>query len=324
MWLERMLSSYGATAFFSDPIHEELTQRIFGCDGDGSLCSGTGTGYADPAVLVGVRWNDDPPFRLSSGEAAKTHCKTTSTVRFETQPRCWLQLFKDAERRALRGEPIGPGKALLYRTHFGDLQFLHAMGPMDGALAANTQKAMLEWAEFTWRVAIGDLKAESKLRDVTLPSFQRHFGYTEWSVRDLFALGTPALVRKLDDVAFGSMLHMLQDSFAAGHVERLSPVRSERCVIGQDTVRAPGHIVEFHSYGRQDHDAHAASDGMEAKDRHLQEQPDVVDLGRLLVEAYDARLSWPQVEPYFHCVFRLAEQARPSSAGSAYMLTSSQ
>lgn len=318
MWLERQIAQYGAPLVFSDPIHEELTTRMFGCDGDAALCGGTQSITADPAVLVGVRWNDDPPFRLSAPELRGTSCKP-QTIRFQTQPRCWLELFMSAEKKAAAGRVYGPGDGLLYRTHFGDLQFLHGMAAGEKIPANVTRQQMLDWAQFTWRVAVREWPKTMKMRDVPLDSFKAPFGYTEWDIRDLFIQGSPLLERRIDQVAFGSLLHMLQDSFAEGHVDRDLPDPTGRCQLGSDFLRAPGPIREFHAYGRQDHDAHAAADNREAKDRHLLRTPDVVDIGRPLVEAFDARRPWSDVEPYLACVFALSPNAQSSSAGRDFV-----
>ena len=316
-WLERKLAQYGAPLLFSDPIHEELTTRIFGCDGDVALCGGADSASADAAVLVGVRWNDDPPFRLSNSELDGTLCKP-QTIRFQTQPSCWLQLFKSAEKKAAAGKVYGPGDGLLYRTHFGDLQFLHGMASGNDVAAEQTRQHMMDWAQFTWRVAIREWPRTMKLREVPIEGFKAPFGYTEWDVRDLFIQGSPLLERRVDQVAFGSLLHMLEDSFAEGHVDRAQADPDGRCQLNGENHRAPGRIREFHAYGKQDHAAHAAADSMEAKDRQLQRAPDVVDVGRPLVEAFDARRPWSEVEPYFACVFALAPDAKASSAGEAF------
>ena len=134
----------------------------------------------------------------------------------------------------------------------------------------------------------------------------------------MFVLGSPLLERKIPEVAFGSLLHVLEDSFAEGHVERERPGLMDKCSLGKESVKAPGRILEFHSYARQDHDAHARADSPAAKDRHLQTSPDVVDIGKPLVTAFDDRLPWAQVEPYLQCVFALSSRARPASPGSAF------
>lgn len=318
LWLERQIAQYGAPLVFSDPIHEELTTRMFGCNGDSAICGGAKSIAADPAVLVGVRWNDDPPFRLNPSELKGTAC-LPQTIRFQTQPKCWLKLFLSAERKAASGTVFGPGDGLLYRTHFGDLQFLHSMASGDGVAASETYTKMIGWAEFTWRVAVREWPKSMKMRDLPIDSLKYHFGYTEWDVRDLFIQGSPLLERRVDQVAFGSLLHMLQDSFAEGHTERVQSLPGERCAIGEDSVRAPGRIREFHSYVNQDHDAHALADNAEAKDRQLLKQPNVVDVGRPLVEAFDARLPWEQVKPYIECIFAVDGRPKLSSAGPDFV-----
>jgi hypothetical protein len=159
------------------------------------------------------------------------------------------------------------------------------------------------------------------MRDVPIQTFGAHFGYTEWDVRDLFIQGTPLLERKVDQVALGSLLHLVQDSFADGHVDRESPVTGKVCSLLGQTVSAPGRIRQFHAYGTQDHDAHARADSIEAKDRHLLATPDVVDIGRPIVAAFDERATWDAVRPYFECVFELSERATPSSAGENFAIS---
>lgn len=47
--------------------------------------------------------------------------------------------------------------ATLCTAHFGDLQFVHSMTLKDGEAAEVTQKNILMWAEFTWRVGLGGI-----------------------------------------------------------------------------------------------------------------------------------------------------------------------
>ena len=141
---------------FTEPVHEGITQKMFGCDADVKDClnSGRATDY----VLTGVRWNDDPPFRLDPSTEIPKSCKAQETIRFTTQPRCWATLFQNAAKRAAAGEDLDDRNhsPLLHRSHFGDLQFIHAMASKDGEMAEETQRNILMWAEFTWRVALGE------------------------------------------------------------------------------------------------------------------------------------------------------------------------
>ncbi|MCB1608919.1 MAG: hypothetical protein KDI71_18300 [Xanthomonadales bacterium] len=312
----------GANLFlnhFNEPVHEEITNRIYGCEGGSDLCGGMRVTRAPAPVLAGVRWNDDPPFRVNPN-VAKSTCKSSQTIRFQTQPLCWLFLFRDAHTRALAGDQMDAksGVALLYRTHFGDLQFLHAMGAYEGEPAERTRQNVLDWAKFTWSVAIGEVKIGTLLNTVEIPAIQESFGYTAWSVQDLWTLGSPGLRRHIRDVAFGSLLHLVQDSFADGHVERASSDPGQRCKIGEEGMEAPGRIREFHAYNLQDGDSHASADSLRAFMLHLQEEADVVRVGELLLHAYESQEQWANVEPFFQCAFALSSDARPASAGEAF------
>jgi hypothetical protein len=315
--LERIAARVGLRAF-GEPVHEELTDRMYGCDG--LACDGERILRAPPAVLAGVRWNDDPPFRISSREGKRTYCKVAQTIRFQTQPYCWYQLFEDANTRAANGVVFDAesNSALLYRTHFGDLQFLHAMASRDGVDPDETRQLMLGWAEFNWRIISGEYSLETRLSGIDLPTIKRNFWKSGWQVQELYTLGSPGLRPYLKDVAFGSVLHTLQDSFAEGHVEREAPMPSRSCQIAGNSMEAPGLIVEFHAYNHQNHELHASADSRAALEEHLQDDPDVVDIGRQLVRAYRANRSWDEMAPFFECIYGLSTNARVSSPGGQF------
>lgn len=285
------------------------------------MCGNVDIGFASPYVLAGVRWNDDPPFQLQSGEAANTVCKTTETIRFTTQPRCWYQLFRDAETQAGRGRRLdASGKAsLLARSHFGDLSFLHAMAAQDGERAGDTQARIMMWAEFTWKVSRGDYGLETRLKDVDVAGFGQFFGRYEWRVQDLFALGNPVLRQRIKEVAFGSVLHMVEDSFAKGHTDRVG--FGARCAAVPDRG-APGPIREMHSYIHQDASKHGFSDSRDAFVVHLMAAtPSVVDVGMAL-RAYQEQNSgpaaWDEVRPYVACIFSVEDPNTLASAGADF------
>jgi hypothetical protein len=315
--LERFAAQTGLSAF-GEPVHEELTDRMFGCDG--TACTGESILRAPPAVLAGMRWNDDPPFRIGSREGKGTRCKVAQTIRFQTQPYCWYQLFSDADARAGKGVVFDAesDSALLYRTHFGDLQFLHAMASKDGVAPQDTQQMLLGWAEFNWRIMLGEYVLDTRISGVDIPVMKRNFWKSGWQVQELYTLGSPGLRPYIKDVAFGSILHSLQDSFAEGHVEREAPMPSRSCSIGGSSIEAPGLIREFHAYNNQDHDLHAEADSRGALEAHLQDTPDVVDIGRHLVRAYRANRPWEEVAPFFDCIYALSDDVRRSSPGRQF------
>lgn len=304
-----------AFELFTSSVHEEITQRIFGCEADISdeqVCSDLQLEYAGQFAIAGARWNDDPPFRLDKRVAERIGCDARYTVRFATQPKCWIKMFKLAEKRASKGRAFGPKNAnLMFRSHFGDLQFLHSMASRDSEAAGETRTRVLAWAEFTWKVATGEIRLAQPLRDLREPDMRAHFGGSGWSVQDLLTLGVPSLRTHIRDTAFGALLHTVQDSFAAGHVERAAPVVDARCE-GAPQHRAPGVIREFHAYGNQDHARHAQADARDGFVKHVRHYrnayrdvdvkddmiPHVIGIGRTLVDMlFGQQLKWHDAKP---------------------------
>lgn len=313
--IERTLARFSVSNF-TEPVHEEITNRIYGCNGDASICRGYIATTAPAPVLAGVRWNDDPPFRLSPGKARTANCKSSETIRFESQPLCWMRLFKDAEKGGRAGAIYGPGDAMIYRTHFGDLQFLHAMATRDMENAGETKARILDWFEFTWRSSRGEYSLDSRLREIDIPTIRHHFGKTEWRLQDLYTQGaTGGLRRDIDDVAFGSLLHTLQDSYAMGHVDREESSGNEQCVVGSASVVAPGAILSFHAYGSQNHSKHAAADSRASFMRQFQDVGNVVDVGRALIKARHQNLPWSNVSSFFDCILTLSDPNAVSGPG---------
>ena len=208
---------------------------------------------------------------------------------------------------------------LMTRSHYGDLQFLHGMAVADGLPAEVTRTEVLQWLQFAWSVATGGIKADTPLRNLDIPLIKDRFGCTGWTVTDLYLLGrVDKMLRNLDDVAFGSVLHTVQDSFAAGHVERESPVGKDQC--GADVpFPRPGSIIEFHSYALQDGSSHDKEDYRDSMIRQVNSPwPEAVEASRNLVSLYRQRKNWSEVEPYLQCLFTLSALSRPSSPGENF------
>lgn len=317
-WFERVQEKLALRGIhhFTESVHEEITHRIYDCDADQNICGDQDGDYAPKPVLAGVRWNDDPPFRLNSSSISE--CKLGETVRIITQPMCWAKLFKYAETNAAK-ELFDAGHTasnLMYRSHFGDLQFVHSMASKDGETAEVTQRNILMWAEFTWRVGLGEYSHGALLKEVKIPGFNQYFGNVGWNVQDLFTLGNPPLRKNMGDVAFGSLLHMVEDSFSRGHVSRAEGVYGEFCP-GNSTGK-PGVIQEFHSYQNQDHGKHGESDSRTAMGDQLVEKPSIVAIGRDLRGLYEQRASWETVKPYMACIFAIEDFSVRASSGSAF------
>ena len=174
------------------------------------------------------------------------------------------------------------------------------------------------WAEFTWKVSRGDYGLAAKLKEVGIERMASFFGRTDWRVQDLFALGNVALRPRIQEVAFGSLLHMMQDSFAEGHVDRGEATYGEHCN-GAKNHPAPGRIREFHSYIHQDPKKHAKYDSREAFGRHwVAKRPTVIEIGQVLLSYFKREAAWEEVKPFMDCVFELENSNAKASAGEGF------
>lgn len=318
-WWDRVVAklAQGGVLHFAEPVHEEITARIYDCDNycdDVEVAADSAGAY----VIAGVRWNDDPPFRMLPGEAQHTHCKTEETIRFTTQPVCWYELFSAAKKLAANGQVPSAGNhaPLLQRSHFGDLQFLHSMASQDGETAAETQRRVLIWMEFTWRVADGEYGLDTKLADVKVEGFNEFFGSSGWTVQDLFTSGNQTLRRRIKDVAFGSFLHTIEDSFAEGHVQReeASPGSCSTAL----QLPSPPRVIEFHSYSHQDEKRHKEKDARPAFIEQLAKPVNVINVSKPFADFYDKGVTWETVKPYVECVFTVVDPTTKASPGKEF------
>ena len=333
---ERALAAYSASrlqrainkgafqgvAVVGHAVHEDITRRALQCTDDG--LDVPGCEYDIRYQVAGVRWNDDPAFKFLPGRGDYVGCTAGQTVRMVTQPLCWVRVFHHGESAAARGVRLtGANGNLLVRSHFGDLQFLHAMAVADGEAPEQTRRNVLAWAEFTWRTAIGEpgFGLEGVVSRLPIEGFAQRFRFNQgWRIQDLFALGDPTARRddRLQRIALGSLLHVVQDSFAAGHVQRVAPMPGATCA-GRADWPAPGSVVEFHSYPHQDARKHGRADQPDALATHLVgHHPNVIDVVRTLADLWHAGTPWDDARPYLECVFALAPDARPSSPGDGY------
>jgi hypothetical protein len=316
--LQRITQKSVEFSVFAEPVHEEITNRIFGCGTD-EICTDPDIGHASQAVLAGVRWNDDPAFMLGKNQARGLGCKLDESIRFTTQPECWFGLFVDAQKRAKRNERLGPENSnLLARSHFGDLQFLHAMASQDGELASETQQRILMWSELMWKIVIGELRLNTNLRDVKITHLDKFFPITSpWTVQELLTLSNKPARNYIKDVALGSLLHMVQDSFASGHTDRAESLRDQMCV-SAPTFSAPGVIREFHSYAHQDTGEHAKRDSRDAMIKEIEsEETNLIEVGRVIWQLSLENAKWESVKPYFECIFAIQDPNKAASAGAA-------
>ncbi len=311
------------TDLFSTPVHERMTHMVYGCEGDESKCSKPERdhSFSPASVIAGAQWNDNPPFELTSTSEALKSC-TGKTIRMPYFPVCWFQLFRDAEKRAKRGEVLDADSnvVLLYRVHFGDMQFLHSMASHDGEEAQGTKAKIMMWAEFTYKIAIGELARGVELRKIGIPGMETLFKNRGWTAQQLFTRGDPTYRGEEDfrNFAFGSLLHLAEDSFSLSHTERDEP-SGAKCDAVPEQYK-PGKILTFHSYINQDKRKHADADKQTALSIHLAEkEPNAVDVGKVLRAYYERKRPWDEVRQYLECVFELADPAAKAGAGMEFL-----
>jgi len=201
----------------------------------------------------------------------------------------------------------GDVSSMTARSHFGDLQFFHGMASADGEAPGTTKQNMLGWARFLVNVATGRTATGKKLGKI--PEVGHRFpDMADRTVKELFgfAKGSDVQIRQR---AVGALFHMIQDSYAHGHVER----------------DESGEISEFHAYGAQDEHKHAEYDflgGSWYQDLgprldKTEGARSAIDACAAVLEKIDARRDTDLIVGYLgDVVFRVSAGARAAGPGS--------
>lgn len=236
-------------------------------------------------------------------------------------------------KQADNGTRFGPGDPLLPRTHYGDLSFLHAMvgprvrddngdrlnsdkdkngNPLPPESAQETQDKMVNWAKFTYAIQKGEfvtpdgrtMKIDGNTKLSDYPDFKKIFGNDpklgQQSINQLF--GNADGKKDVKNVAMGSLAHMVEDSFARGHVER----------------DAQGRVVQFHTYGGQDPGKHGKDDVLANAPASLQ-QKTLDETSTIMKLAHDPKAKWTDIETQLRQhTFALAPNAKAAGPGTEY------
>jgi hypothetical protein len=295
---------------FTSDVHERITREAHAM---------AGVPLAD-GVMAGVRWNDNPPaLRLGVLFGA---CDAPADRAGESVG-CFASMLR-IDRMALeaisqREQAIAP-----LRSHFGDMQFLHAMAGRAGEPAVETRRNILRWAEFTWRVARGEIRPGARVHELRRGGSPLDPATAEWvsalfaspakktwTVRDLFV----ATTGDLRQVAFGALLHMVEDSYSAAHVRRAAlRVQANGC----PSYDAADAIAAFYTYSGQDTEKHGLCD--DAPDwLETPRRGSPVEVLAELVRARREGRDWPAVRPMLEeTVLRLADDAAAAAPGRCF------
>ena len=154
--------------------------------------------------------------------------------------------------RAKIGPPFIDKDNLTYRSHFDNLQFVHAMGSAAGEAPNESSRKIKTYLDTMLGIYQGaqpNMQPDSLVKEIS--GFNEFFnnsnGHSNTTVRSLFMGTTPSY--NSPDIrlrALGSALHVIQDSFAKGHCLRDN--------------NGTGLILNFHCYKGQDSDDHGHFD----------------------------------------------------------------
>ena len=115
-------------------------------------------------------------------------------------------------------------------------------------------------------------------------------------------------------MAFGSLLHTIEDSFSEAHVAREKPTLDKVCGTDQD-FKAPGRITAFYAYNRQSGALHKAKDQLATAEEQLQDSVSVVTVGAKVLELLRNGKQWESVAPIFECIFNIVDGSVKAGPG---------
>ncbi|KAK6346357.1 hypothetical protein TWF730_010683 [Orbilia blumenaviensis] len=236
------------------PVHETLT--LAALVAAGFPIPSNINYYSTPPeiweIFRGNIWNDDPKCILFNDSSSDNKKKSTG-----------FQWGEEYMKAKLFQSSRGRSGTITGRSHFGDLQFLHAMSCNVGEPAEETREKVLLWCEVMYKIAIGEgITGKEQIDDVS--TTRGYWRINRWfggdtdpeghkTVEYLLTRGTAYHNLNLKYRALGSLLHIIQDSYAKGHTRR-----SE--VSYSDGWSQLGPIKTFHCYHGQNAHAHKEFD----------------------------------------------------------------
>ncbi len=231
----------------------------------------------------------------------------------------YIEMKQVAKRARASGGQLKDSRAsrLLYRSHYGDLAFLHGMATADLEAPLATQQKIILWMDFAYQVATAQTSPDAALGKLDHPVSNLFRKQPLMTVGQLFKPRRDMAHLSVRQLALGSMLHLLQDSFAAGHTGRVH-TGSGRC--------GNGRVSQFQFYLRQVSARHLGEDGrgallqnMTRASRHVQNP---VDASAQILLFARARADWATVvEPYLRDTLFCVDDATASAGPGAFMPT---
>jgi hypothetical protein len=242
-------------------------------------------GASNREYLRGVIWNDDPTSTLFD-DSEEDNWDFGMGAAFVLEFKSCMTIIKNVDQNTC--------SSLMCRSHFGDLQFIHGMANTLCEQPSVIQTRMLRWAEFTYKLAIGEISGGEQLRNVVVGSDEFNVGtelfplHSDMTVDQLFFVPDshhcPApydstkrrsrlpwnkkgvcYYRRFNGGsvakrAAGSLAHMIEDSYAKGHCTRedvlCDSVGADDNGETKSRARNCGAVISFNSYLGQNSDDH--------------------------------------------------------------------
>jgi hypothetical protein len=252
---------------YGKPVHENVTlAALRGTPVTVPDGVTVGSDQATNEFLRGLFWNDDPEVLLFD-EDRKTNWNISSGFSYGQQ----FTAAESASQNNLRN--------LTGRSHFFDLQFLHAMAEKDHEAAEVTKAKVMLWLEIIYKLSTGEgVAATDRLNAITIKttvggeefSLGRYF--TDQSaprgtdtIGYLLTRDSKCKSMQIPRRAIGALLHTVQDSYAYGHVRRTLLNPSDQVDGSIDnfkpgTYAKLGAVKTFHTYRGQDDKKHGKYD----------------------------------------------------------------
>jgi hypothetical protein len=234
----------GPGHLIGDPVHENISLAALIKAGQitattyHTVVGGRNKAIGDPSTwefIRGVMWNDDPSSLLFDNKK-----DNNGSFSFAGS---WLLKFKAGELAAKKSGVNWKTQTLTARSHFGDLQALHAMATDTKVPALKTKEEMMIWLEVMYKIAVGELSVTASIASTKLSRFFDSTTVPKGSdsLKTLLLGSTPSYNNPmLDRRALGICLHMIEDSYAVGHCQRkvtnpgdMTRVKFEQSIVKQ-------------------------------------------------------------------------------------------
>jgi hypothetical protein len=224
---------------------------------------------------------------------------------------------------------IGKEGTLTHASHEGELQFLHSMASKTAEQAWQTQHKIMMWAEFCYQVGTGNIALTTKLKDVQTTTEQDFAGgptiaklfepWGEQTVGWLFTGKTKESDQaQAPNMAIGSMLHMLQDSFCMSHAQREVAKRKDRTaqLIKGFNVYTEQSGGPFGRHSKADIIQGRSWTSGEKRVKKTEGAEEAVDASAKVINFWQKHMPWTAVQTYLKSILGLSvelEAQRPTN-----------